>query len=174
MSYELVTTDKSLGQFATTSGLADLTGASQDSAVLKAFFDEGRTEDCQSVARALRELKSTADVMSTAKGLATMMDGLKVAAISNGVGAEEDVEKSELSEDVLKSLADEEALRVFRRAMREHESDPGGSRVPQSVPRLGGGGLRVRGRSVGAEGCSHGQRRPREPSAGSDQASQAR
>ena len=116
MSYELIGSQGSIGQFATTSGLADLVKASRGSSVLKAFFDEGYTDNCHDVAQALRQIEGPADVTSTALGLAKMIEDLKVAAISNGE-SEEPVRKASGMDAILESMPDVEALSTFAKAL---------------------------------------------------------
>ena len=135
MSYELVNAEKSLGQFASNSGLSDLRKACDGVSLLKDFFDEGYTDKCGEVALALMKVEGPADVVSTAKGLAEMIKDQEVAAISNGVAAEDDeqtteteptekVDVPELSEEVAKSIPDEAGREIFQQALALFPGDP--------------------------------------------------
>jgi hypothetical protein len=100
MSYEVVTESGSLGQFASGKGLMDLMRAAQDDKVLAAFFKKGIAKgNVDEVAAALRNVKGKATVVRTAQGLAKMIEGQKLVAISDGVTSsdsddgDDDVEK---------------------------------------------------------------------------------
>jgi len=86
MSWYLANDRGVIDQFASISGLADLRRASQDQATLKDFLDDGETRN---VATCIVELgrvaeHASADVKSTALGLAKMMEGETEVSITQG------------------------------------------------------------------------------------------
>jgi len=85
MSMEVANATKSLGQFASNSGYSALVEAAQDDAVLTKFFREGITEDVPAVVAALRTLVGEPDVVKTARDLADLIEGEKVAVITDGL-----------------------------------------------------------------------------------------
>jgi len=92
MSYEIVTRERSLGQFASGKGLADLREAAEGDVTLKDFFAQGYASNCQGVAQALNKLEGPPDVQSTAKGLVKLIEGQEAVAISNGASEDEEEE----------------------------------------------------------------------------------
>ena len=88
MSVEIGNGTELLGQFASNKGYSDLIHATaKDYPALKKFFSYGATDDISNVERelvVLADVSEDADVVSTAKALAGLIDGQDVAVITNG------------------------------------------------------------------------------------------
>ena len=103
MSWYLANENKLIDQFATSSGLGDLSRASATYPALHEFFQEGVTVNvAQCIEELNRLVKDThdEDVRVTAQGLAGLMRGQKVAVITQGFGYEDDEQEDEMGESL--------------------------------------------------------------------------
>jgi uncharacterized iron-regulated protein len=87
MSYEVANHKESLGQFASNKGYGDLIEAATCYKAAAEFFRTGVTEDVRAVIKDLRDIaeKAVPDVAETAKTLAKLIKGQKIAIITDGV-----------------------------------------------------------------------------------------
>jgi hypothetical protein len=85
MSYEVFGDTHSLGQFASGRGYQDLIDAAKDSPALNKLIDAGVSDDVAAIIEELNKIEGSPDVVSTATGLAKMIEGQKSILISNGV-----------------------------------------------------------------------------------------
>jgi hypothetical protein len=89
MSYEIFGDTECLGQFASGKGYNDLIEAAKDSPALNKLIDAGESSDVAGVIEELNKIEGPADVVSTATGLAKMIQGQKSILISNGLVKDE-------------------------------------------------------------------------------------
>ncbi len=87
MSYEVANHKESLGQFDGNRGYGDLIEAATGYKAAEEFFRTGVTEDVRAVIKDLRDIaeKAAPDVTETAKTLAKLIKGQKIAIITDGV-----------------------------------------------------------------------------------------
>lgn len=85
MSYEVFGDTDCLGQFASGRGYQDLIDAAKDSPALNKLIDVGESDDVAAIIEELNKIEGSADVVSTATGLAKMIEGQKSILISSGV-----------------------------------------------------------------------------------------
>lgn len=88
MSWELANEEKSLGQFASNRGYADLIAAAKGKPALEELFDQGISRDVASCIAELEAISGDESVRSTAARLAALMRGQAVAVITDGLTEE--------------------------------------------------------------------------------------
>jgi len=93
MSYEVIGDTHSLGQFASGKGYQDLIDAGKGSPALEKLFDAGESDDVPGVIEALSKIEGSDDVVSTAAGLAKLIEGQKSILISDGLVPDNTVNK---------------------------------------------------------------------------------